>query len=76
MLLWKPQNFVCCAVAGIHFIDQQHYHCPTCGQYFAWKSTLNKHMHTHSEGPLPRYRCELCSKEYAAPAQVQVIATE
>jgi transposase-like protein len=57
---------------GIHFIDQQRYHCPTCGQSFAWKSTLNKHMLTHSVGPLPRYRCDLCSKEYAAATQVQV----
>ncbi|KAJ9574270.1 hypothetical protein L9F63_026085, partial [Diploptera punctata] len=55
---------------GIHFIDQQRYRCPTCGQSFAWKSTLNKHMMNHSTGPLPRYGCDLCDKEYAAATQV------
>jgi transposase-like protein len=66
----------CFILAGIHFIDQQRYRCPTCGQSFAWKSTLNKHMLTHSIGPLPRYRCDLCSKEYAAATQVQVNVTQ
>ncbi|PSN50582.1 Zinc finger protein 91 [Blattella germanica] len=56
---------------GIHFIEQQRYHCPNCGQTFAWKSTLNKHMMNHSTAPLPRYRCDLCSKEYSSATQVQ-----
>ncbi|GLH01051.1 Krueppel homolog 1 [Gryllus bimaculatus] len=58
---------------GMHFVDQKNHKCPICGQLFAWKSTLNKHVSkVHAEGePPPRPPCELCGREYATLAQVQ-----
>ncbi|KAG5319780.1 ZN358 protein, partial [Acromyrmex heyeri] len=56
---------------GIHFTDQQKFHCKDCGVSFAWKSTLNKHIannHT-SDGP-QKFVCEICPKVYSTLSQV------
>ncbi|XP_018363936.1 PREDICTED: regulatory protein ADR1 isoform X2 [Trachymyrmex cornetzi] len=58
---------------GIHFTDQQKFHCKDCGVSFAWKSTLNKHIsnnHT-SDGP-QKFVCEICPKVYSTLSQVHM----
>lgn len=51
---------------GIHFTDQQKFHCKDCGISFAWKSTLNKHIanNHNSDGP-QKFVCEICPKVYS-----------
>lgn len=58
---------------GIHFTDQQKFHCKDCGMSFAWKSTLNKHVaNNHSlDGP-QKFVCEICPKVYSTLSQVNV----
>lgn len=58
---------------GIHFIDQQKFHCKDCGVSFAWKSTLNKHIanNHNSDGP-QKFVCEICPKVYSTLSQVNV----
>ncbi|XP_072757753.1 uncharacterized protein [Anoplolepis gracilipes] len=56
---------------GIHFTDQQKFHCKDCGISFAWKSTLNKHIvNNHSlDGP-QKFVCDICPKVYSTLSQV------
>ncbi|XP_012539850.1 uncharacterized protein LOC105838664 isoform X2 [Monomorium pharaonis] len=56
---------------GIHFIDQQKFHCKDCGMSFAWKSTLNKHItNNHSSDGPQKFVCEICPKVYSTLSQV------
>ncbi|XP_014479689.1 PREDICTED: uncharacterized protein LOC106746987 [Dinoponera quadriceps] len=56
---------------GIHFADQQKFHCKECGVSFAWKSTLNKHMaSTHSSNWPPKFVCGVCPRAYSTLSQV------
>lgn len=58
---------------GIHFTDQQKFHCKDCGVSFAWKSTLNKHIaNNHSSDGPQKFICEICSKVYSTLSQVNV----
>lgn len=58
---------------GIHFTDQQKFHCKDCGVSFAWKSTLNKHIaNNHSSDGPQKFVCEICSKVYSTLSQVNV----
>ncbi|XP_068087068.1 zinc finger protein 271 [Anabrus simplex] len=57
---------------GTHFIDQMNYCCPMCGQFYAWKSTLNKHiLRMHTTTKPPQCHCEICHREYASAGLVQ-----
>ncbi|XP_046979398.1 zinc finger protein Xfin-like isoform X1 [Schistocerca americana] len=57
---------------GVHYMDFMKHSCPSCGQCFAWKSTLNKHiLKMHSEAPQPKSSCEFCGREYPFAVQVQ-----
>jgi len=58
---------------GVHFTDQQKYHCKDCGASFAWKTTFNKHVaNYHSlDGP-QKFVCDLCPKTYNTISQVNV----
>ncbi|XP_011860144.1 PREDICTED: zinc finger protein 226-like [Vollenhovia emeryi] len=56
---------------GIHFTDQQKFHCKDCGVSFAWKSTLNKHIaNNHSSDGPQKFVCEICPKVYSTLSQV------
>ncbi|XP_011154734.1 uncharacterized protein LOC105192357 isoform X2 [Harpegnathos saltator] len=56
---------------GIHFTDQQKFHCKECGVSFAWKSTLNKHIaSTHSSNWPPKFVCDICPRVYSTLSQV------
>ncbi|XP_011707097.1 PREDICTED: zinc finger protein 484-like isoform X1 [Wasmannia auropunctata] len=56
---------------GIHFTDQQKFHCKDCGVSFAWKSTLNKHIaNNHSSNGPQKFVCEICPKVYSTLSQV------
>ncbi|XP_025269532.1 zinc finger protein 91-like [Camponotus floridanus] len=56
---------------GIHFTDQQKFHCKDCGISFAWKSTLNKHiLNNHSSDGPQKFICEICPKVYSTLSQV------
>lgn len=56
---------------GIHFTDQQKFHCKDCGMSFAWKSTLNKHItNNHSSIGPQKFVCEICPKVYSTLSQV------
>ncbi|KAL6257425.1 hypothetical protein P5V15_010997 [Pogonomyrmex californicus] len=56
---------------GIHFTDQQKFHCKDCGMSFAWKSTLNKHItNNHSSDGPQKFVCEICPKVYSTLSQV------
>ncbi|XP_020291298.1 uncharacterized protein LOC109858449 [Pseudomyrmex gracilis] len=56
---------------GIHFTDQQKFHCKTCGISFAWKSTLNKHIaNVHSPDGPQKFICDICPKVYSTLSQV------
>lgn len=58
---------------GIHFTDQQKFHCKDCGMSFAWKSTLNKHIaNNHSSDGPQKFVCEICPKVYSTLSQVNV----
>lgn len=58
---------------GIHFTDQQKFHCKECGVSFAWKSTLNKHIaSTHSTNWPPKFVCDICPRVYSTLSQVNV----
>lgn len=58
---------------GIHFTDQQKFHCKDCGISFAWKSTLNKHiLNNHSSDGPQKFICEICPKVYNTLSQVNV----
>lgn len=58
---------------GIHFADQQKFHCKDCGVSFAWKSTLNKHIaNNHSSDGPQKFVCEICPKVYSTLSQVNV----
>lgn len=60
---------------GIHFRDQQKFHCKECGVSFAWKSTLNKHIaSTHNSNWPPKFVCDICPKVYSTLSQVNVSA--
>lgn len=57
---------------GVHYMELMKHTCPSCGQCFAWKSTLNKHiLKKHSETPQPKCSCEFCGREYLFAGQVQ-----
>lgn len=61
---------------GIHFTDQQKFHCKTCGISFAWKSTLNKHIaNVHSPDGPQKFICDICPKVYSTLSQVKVSFT-
>ncbi|XP_032674295.1 uncharacterized protein LOC116845577 isoform X2 [Odontomachus brunneus] len=56
---------------GIHFTDQQKFHCKECGVSFAWKSTLNKHIaSTHNSNWPPKFVCNICPRVYSTLSQV------
>lgn len=58
---------------GIHFTDQQKFHCKDCGASFAWKSTLNKHMaNNHSSDGPQKFVCKICPRVYSTLSQVNV----
>ncbi|XP_018404439.1 PREDICTED: uncharacterized protein LOC108781066 [Cyphomyrmex costatus] len=55
---------------GIHFTDQQKFHCKNCGVSFAWKSTLNKHIANNHTSDSQKFVCEICPKVYSTLSQV------
>lgn len=58
---------------GIHFTDQQKFHCKECGMSFAWKSTLNKHIASaHNSNWPPKFVCDICPRVYSTLSQVNV----
>lgn len=62
---------------GIHFTDQQQFHCKECGMSFAWKSTLNKHVaNNHNSDRSQKFVCDICPKVYSSVSQVNVSPLE
>lgn len=58
---------------GTHFSDQQSFQCKECGTYFAWKSTLNKHIaNNHRPDGPQKFVCDICPKVYSTISQVNV----
>ncbi|XP_011340347.1 zinc finger protein 28 homolog isoform X2 [Ooceraea biroi] len=56
---------------GVHFTDQQKFHCKECGISFAWKTTFNKHIaNNHSSDGPQKFVCEICPKVYSTLSQV------
>ena len=49
---------------GIHDKSEQKHKCGFCGETFAWKSSLNRHIQrSHSESPSV-FKCDWCDKSY------------
>ena len=49
---------------GIHDKSEQKHKCGFCGETFAWKSSLNRHIQrSHSESPSV-FKCDWCEKSY------------
>lgn len=58
---------------GVHFADQQKFHCKECGVSFAWKTTFNKHIaNNHSSDGPQKFVCKICPKVYSTLSQVNV----
>ena len=62
---------------GTHYKNHQRFRCMECGKFFAWKSTLNKHIYNnHRPEGKQTYVCNICPKVYCKLSQVNVSRNE
>jgi DNA-directed RNA polymerase subunit RPC12/RpoP len=56
---------------GMHSKEKRKHKCETCGETFAWKSTLNRHNEkVHSNRPKKLFPCEACDKVYLSQSML------